>query len=133
MQAFVTGATLFTLRAAPSSWKNGIEERGSRVTLARARRTRSPTCSTTPVLSAATGSIDVKANVGEIAVGDTLMIEYTPEPGSPFLQEGMGTLLWTGGFNGWRGEEVGSDDDERGGAAQTLHFPFTPLLNGSFR
>lgn len=77
-------------------------------------------------LRSATGVISVDKDEDKIAVGDTLRIEYTPEPESPLLEsaEAGGVLLWTGGFNGWRGT-----DDE----GQTLAFPMTPLLNGSFR
>lgn len=133
MQAFVTGPAASTLRRASTAWKNGVQRTHDNATLPRARRARAPTCSAAPVLRAATGTIQVQADMDEIAVGDTLMIEYTPSPGSPFLDENVGTLLWTGGFNGWRGEESATDDDDRGGAAQTLHFPLMPLLNGSFR
>ncbi len=90
-----------------------------------------PTCSLTAPAHAA-GSITVNCDVNEIAVGDTLMIEYTPPEGSSLLDSAAGTLLWTGGFNGWRGESK-AEGAREDGSEQTLHFPFTPLLDGRFR
>lgn len=130
--AFVTGLAVSTLRNGSSEKRTSVRERYRSVSSTRSRRSRAPMCSTSPMLRAATGKIVVLADIEEIAVGDTLMIEYTADAGSPFLEEDAGTVLWTGGFNGWRGEET-KDDDDRGGAAQTLNFPFVPLLDGHFR
>ncbi len=95
---------------------------------ARGRRAQLVECSAAPALKPVSGTIRVCCDVNEIAVGDTITIEYTPAPESPFLADDFSsTVLWTGGFNGWRG------DEESGAGAQTLNFPFTPLLNGSFR
>lgn len=93
---------------------------------------RPPTCNTplTADAGVATGEIRVHGDASEIAVGDTIVIEYTPCANSPLLDnDTAGILLWTGGFNGWKG--LGSSEDD--GSSQTLHFPFTPLLDGKFR
>ena len=60
------------------------------------------------------------------------MIEYTPKDGSPFLSDKTATILWTGGFNGWKGEEPKPEETDDG-SKQTLYFPFTPLLDGRYR
>lgn len=137
MQGFITSAGAAQIRGTrlrdrqaicghPLRADRGLPQRGLR----RAR----PACptATAAVTGQVAGKISVMGDATEIAVGDTITVEYTPAVGSPFLApERSRTLLWTGGFNGWRGD-TGLDETVNA-AAQTLNFPFTPLLNGSFR
>lgn len=77
-----------------------------------------------PQTAAKTGSISVLPSASDVAVGDTLSIEYTPPAGLFDTSLDSKTLFyWAGGFRDWSGEAEN----------ETLTFPLIPLGDGRFR
>lgn len=82
-----------------------------------------PTTLPTPANAKEAGVVVVYPSANEVAVGDTLSVEYTPPP-NKFSHESKATVLWAGGFAEWDPEDESNN---------TLFFPMMPIAHGRYR
>jgi hypothetical protein len=127
---FITAAGVANVKTSQQSFRKYVNFGGPQRVCSRQGRRASAgvQCATALMSQGATaqGRVAIYPSPIDVAVGDTLRVEYDPPEGifaHVSNSNSAKLLFWAGGFNDWNGDE----EDE------TLLFPMIPLEEGRYR